>query len=51
MGIETGIDLRKLLGVACDVESAVGHALPGQVMKAGLRLDLHSMDTVRVAEG
>jgi len=51
MGIETGIDLRALTGIACDVESAVGHPLPGQVMKAGHRLDLHSPDSVRVAEG
>ena len=51
MGIGTGIDLRKLSDIACDVEAAVGHDLPGQIMKAGLRLDLHSMDTVRVAEG
>ncbi|MCY4468917.1 MAG: hydroxymethylglutaryl-CoA lyase [Thiotrichales bacterium] len=51
MGIGTGIDLRKLSGIACDVEVAVGHELPGQIMKAGLRLDLHSMDSVRVAEG
>ena len=51
MGIDTGIDLRKLSAVACDVEVAVGHELPGQIMKAGLRLDLHSMDSVRVAEG
>ena len=51
MGIRTGIDLRKLSGIACDVEVAVGHELPGQIMKAGLRLDLHSMDSVRVAEG
>ena len=51
MGIDTGIDLRKLSGIACDVEAAVGHELPGQIMKAGLRLDLHSMDSVRAAEG
>ena len=51
MGIDTGIDLRKLSGIACDVEVAVGRELPGQIMKAGLRLDLHSMDSVRVAEG
>jgi len=51
MGIDTGIDLRRLSGIACDVEAAVGHALPGQIMKAGLRLDLHPMDSVRVAEG
>ena len=51
MGIDTGIDLCKLSGIACDVEVAVGHELPGQIMKAGLRLDLHPMDSVRVAEG
>ena len=51
MGIETGIDLRKLTAIACDVEVAVGHPLPGQVMKAGHRLDLHGMDSVRIAEG
>ena len=51
MSIGTGIDLRKLSGIACDVEATVGHALPGQIMKAGLRLDLHPMDSVRVAEG
>ena len=51
MGIDTGIDLRRLSGIACDVEVAVGHALPGQIMKAGLRLDLHPMDSVRVAQG
>ena len=51
MGIGTGIDLRRLSGIACDVEAAVGHDLPGQIMKAGLRLDLHPMESVRVAEG
>ncbi len=51
MGIETGIDLRKLMAIGCDVETVVGHPLPGQVMKAGQRLDLHDMDAVRTAEG
>lgn len=51
MGIETGIDLRKLTAIACDVETVLGHALPGQVMRAGQRLDLHNMDAVRTAEG
>ena len=51
MGIETGIDLPKLMTVACDVEEVVGHPIPGQVIKAGLRLDLHDMDAVRTAEG
>ena len=51
MGIGTGIDLRGLARIACDVEAAVGHELPGQIMKAGLRLDLHPMDSVSAAEG
>ena len=51
MGIRTGIDLRGLARIACDVEAAVGHELPGQIMKAGLRLDLHPMNSVSVAEG
>ena len=36
--------------IACDVETAVGHELSGRIMKAGPRLDLHPMDSVRVAE-
>ena len=51
MGVDTGIDLRALARIACDVEAAVGHELPGQIMKAGLRLDLHPTDSVSVAEG
>lgn len=35
MGIETGIDLERLIGTARRVEEIVGHPLPGQVMKAG----------------
>jgi len=51
MGIETGIDLRRMMDIASDVERVVGRALPGQVMKAGPRLDLHEMDDVATAEG
>ena len=51
MGIGTGIDLCRLARLARDVEAAVGHELPGQIMKAGPRLDLHPMDSVRAAEG
>jgi len=35
MGVQTGIDLTKLVGVARRVEQLIGRALPGQVMKAG----------------
>ena len=51
MGIETGIDLDALVGVARDVERVMGRELPGQVMKAGPRLQLHAMDAVATAAG
>ncbi len=51
MGIETGIDLAKLMKIASIVEEALEHPLPGQVMKAGPRLDLHSMGDVQTAVG
>jgi hydroxymethylglutaryl-CoA lyase len=35
MGVETGIDLDRLLAVARRVEALVGRALPGQIIKAG----------------
>ncbi|MDI6893834.1 MAG: hydroxymethylglutaryl-CoA lyase [Bacillota bacterium] len=40
MGVQTGIDLDILIAVARDLESMVGHPLPGQVMKAGKRSQL-----------
>lgn len=51
MGIETGIDLNKLCGIAKRVEEVVGRTLPGQVMKAGPRLSLSEMDQVQTAVG
>lgn len=51
MGIETGIDLAALVDVAQDVEGVMGRELPGQVMKAGPRLQLHNMDAVATAAG
>jgi hydroxymethylglutaryl-CoA lyase len=41
LGIQTGINLTELLKVARRAEQVVGRVLPGQVMKAGGRLDLH----------
>jgi hydroxymethylglutaryl-CoA lyase len=35
MGVETGIDLDKLIAVSRRVQEIVGRALPGQVVKAG----------------
>jgi hydroxymethylglutaryl-CoA lyase len=50
-GIETGINLKKLIEVSRRIEGVIGRSLPGQVMKAGHRLDLHPMDSVRTANG
>ena len=35
MGIETGIDLERLIGVSRRVQEIVGRTLPGQIIKAG----------------
>ncbi len=43
LGIQTGVDLVKLVQVARRVEEVVMRPLPGQVMKAGRRLDLHPL--------
>ena len=51
LGIDTGIDLTKLIGVAKEVERVMGRELPGQLMKAGPRLQLHSMADIATASG
>jgi hydroxymethylglutaryl-CoA lyase len=51
MGIETGIDLSKMIKIAKDVETVMGRELPGQLMKAGPRLNLYSMTDVATASG
>lgn len=51
MGIETGIDLDKLIGVASRMEAVLGRTLPGQVMKAGPRLQLHASENAVAAVG
>jgi len=51
MGFETGIDLERLCGAARHVEQVIGRTLPGQVMKAGPRLQLHPIDEVQTAVG
>ena len=35
IGVETGVDLERLLDVAREAESIVGHPLPGKVMRGG----------------
>lgn len=41
MGYDTGIDIPKLLELARELPAIVGHAVPGQVAKAGRSCDLH----------
>ena len=41
MGYDTGIDLSKLLALARQLPDIVGHAVPGQVARAGRSTDLH----------
>jgi hydroxymethylglutaryl-CoA lyase len=41
MGIETRVDLDKLLAVAAKIPAIVGHDVPGQVLKAGKTMHLH----------
>lgn len=41
MGYATGIDLQRLLAIARELPSIVGHAVPGQVAQSGRIADLH----------
>ncbi|MGC4395675.1 hydroxymethylglutaryl-CoA lyase [Hydrogenophaga crocea] len=41
MGYDTGIDLSQLVEAAARLPSLVGHDVPSQIVRAGLRLDLH----------
>jgi len=50
-GYETGVDLEKAITVALYMEELLGRPLTGQVMRAGPRLRLHSVDAVRTAAG
>lgn len=50
-GVETGVDLDRLTGSARLAEDMIGRELPGQVMKAGSRLQTASTDSVRTAHG
>ena len=47
MGVETGVDLDRLLAVARDLPALLGHDVPGQVIKAGKRTDLHPRPALR----
>jgi hydroxymethylglutaryl-CoA lyase len=35
IGVDTGVDLERLLDVAREAENIVGHPLPGKVMRGG----------------
>jgi hydroxymethylglutaryl-CoA lyase len=41
LGYETGIDLDRLLDIGRGLPAVVGHAVPGQMIKAGRITDLH----------
>jgi hydroxymethylglutaryl-CoA lyase len=41
MGCDTGIDLDRLLPIARELPTLVGHAVPGQLAKSGRTTDLH----------
>ena len=43
MGYDTGVDLDRMLEASHRLEEIVGHALPGQVVKAGKVGDLHPL--------
>lgn len=50
-GVDTGADLDRLIDAAQLAERIIGRELPGQIMKAGPRLQTASMDSVRTANG
>jgi hydroxymethylglutaryl-CoA lyase len=43
MGYDTGVDLALLLEAARRLPGLIGHEVPGQIVKAGRRLDLHPL--------
>ncbi|GAC1353702.1 MAG: hydroxymethylglutaryl-CoA lyase [Herpetosiphon sp.] len=49
MGVETGIDLDRLLKLGRTLEPLVGHVTESQVIKSGKSSDLHAFEEVQVA--
>jgi hydroxymethylglutaryl-CoA lyase len=43
MGYDTGVDLSLLLAASRRLPELIGHDIPSQLVKAGLRLDLHPL--------
>ncbi|KUF10790.1 hydroxymethylglutaryl-CoA lyase [Pseudoponticoccus marisrubri] len=50
-GYSTGIELDRLIDAALLTQDTIGHALPGQVIKAGPRLKRHDPDQTLTAAG
>lgn len=42
-GVNTGVDLDALIAIARDLPGVVGHEVPGQIIRAGKRNDLHAV--------
>ena len=55
MGSDTGVDLHGLLRCAAELPQLVGHDVPGQLLKSGVRLRRHavpaSFDDIRARAG
>ena len=49
MGIDTGVDLDRLLAISADLPAMVGHDVPGQVRAAGRPMKLHTPPAYAVA--
>lgn len=43
MGYDTGVDLQRLIDAAKRLPALIGHDIPSQIVKAGRRLDLHTV--------
>jgi|SRR5690625_4939022 len=43
MGYSSGVDIYKLLDLAKEIPALIGHEVPSQLIKAGLRSQLHAM--------
>jgi len=50
-GYDTGVDLNRLIDAAALAQEVIGRALPGQVLKAGPRLERHDPDLTVTAAG
>ena len=49
MGVETGVDLDRLIAISQDLPAMVGHEVPGQVRAAGRPMKLHRPPDYAVA--